>query len=66
MTPEEVEEACNKFRLYLEANGVRVRSHLICFDDRACGFGTMNDLHDLLVAHSVDQMGYRLVPKESK
>jgi hypothetical protein len=63
VTSEEVAQACQKFHDYLEANGVKVKAHLIHCDNYVAGNGQPDALLGTLLCMVADARGYKVVPK---
>ncbi len=63
MTNEEVVEACEKFNAYLVANGVKVKGHMLHYDDMVCGTMERDVLIGALISMAAEARGYKVVPK---
>ncbi len=63
MTSEELEQDCEEFHKYLEANGVRVLAHIVYTDTKLLGAGTSEMIDEAIMHIQADRLGYKVVDK---
>ncbi len=63
MTEEEIRLACQKFVIYLRANGVSVYAHMLYADDVVHRFGGAKSLSEAMLMSWTDEAGLKVTRK---